>query len=58
MSSFGTFLAGVVLLIVGLAVGAHLLDVPATWIGVSALVLLGAGVVTATLRTKPRDRPT
>jgi hypothetical protein len=56
MSSFATFLVGVVLLICGLSVGAHLLDVPATWIGVSALVLLGVGFVAATLRTKARDR--
>lgn len=58
MSSFGTYLVGFILLIVGLAIGAYLLNVPTTWIVVGALVLLGIGVMAATSRTKPRDPPT
>ena len=58
MSSFGTYLVGFVLLIVGLAIGAYFLNVPAQWIAVGAVVLLGVGVIMATSRTKPRDPPT
>ena len=55
MSAFGTYLIGFVLLIVGLAIGAYLLNVPPLWIVVGAIVLLGIGVMTATSRTRPRD---
>lgn len=56
MSSFGTYLLGFVLVIVGLAFGAYLLNVPPTWIGVGVVVLIGVGILTATTRTRPRDR--
>jgi hypothetical protein len=55
MSSFGTYLIGFVILVVGLAFAAYLLNVPSTWIGVGAIVLIGIGVLTATTRTKMRD---
>ena len=55
MSAFGTYLIGFVLLIVGLAIGAYLLNVPALWIVVGAIILLGIGLMTATSRTRPRD---
>ncbi len=55
MSSFGTYLIGFIVLIVGLAVGAHLLNVPDMWIGVGVVVLLGVGILSATTRTKMRD---
>ena len=57
MSSFGTYLIGFIILVIGLAVGASLLGVPTTWIVVGAVVLLGIGIMTATSRTKPRDPP-
>ena len=56
VSSFGTYLLGFLLVIVGLAIGAYLLNVPPTWIAVGVIVLLGIGVLTATTRTRPRDR--
>ena len=55
MSAFGTYLVGFVLLIVGLSIGAYLLNVPPLWIVVGAIVLLGIGLMTATSRTRPRD---
>ena len=58
MSSFGTYLVGIVLLILGLGIGAYLLNAPPLWIAVGAIVLLGVGIMTATSRTKPRDPPT
>jgi hypothetical protein len=58
MSSFGTYLLGFIILVIGLAVGASLLGVPTMWIVVGVIVLLGGGIMAATNRTKPRDPPT
>ena len=55
MSSFATYLIGFLILIVGLAFAAHLLNVPSLWIGVGVVVLIGIGVLSATMRTKLRD---
>lgn len=55
MSSFATYLIGFIILIVGLAFAAYLLNVPQMWIGVGVLVLIGIGVLSATTRTKMRD---
>jgi uncharacterized membrane protein YiaA len=57
MSSFATYLIGFIILIVGLAFAAYLLNVPAMWIGVGIVVLIGIGVLMATTREKPRDPP-
>lgn len=57
MSSFATYLIGFIILIVGLALAAYLLGVPAMWIGVGVIVLIGLGILMATSRTKPRDPP-
>ena len=55
MSSFATYLIGFVILVIGLAAAAYLLNAPATWIGVGVIVLIGLGVLMATTRTKTRD---
>jgi hypothetical protein len=57
MSSFATYVIGFVIIIVGLAVAAHLVDVPTLWIAVGVIVALGIGIVTATSRTKMKDPP-
>jgi hypothetical protein len=57
MSSFGTYLIGFIILIIGLGIAAYLLNVPPMWIIVGAVVLLGIGILMATSRTKPRDPP-
>jgi hypothetical protein len=57
MSSFATYLIGFLILIVGLAFAAYLLNVPQTWIVVGIIVLIGIGVLMATSRTRPRDPP-
>ena len=57
MTAFSTYLIGFIILIVGLAIAAYLLNVPTTWIAVGAIVLIGIGVLMATSRTKPRDPP-
>jgi positive regulator of sigma E activity len=57
MSSFGTYLVGFIILIVGLAIAAYLLGVSSTWILVGAIILIGIGVVSATTRGKMKDPP-
>ena len=57
MSSFGTYLIGFIILIIGLGVGAFLLNIPTMWIAVGVIVLLGIGVLMATSRTKMKDPP-
>lgn len=57
MSSFSTYIIGFIVLIVGLGLAAYLLNVPAMWIAVGMIVLIGIGVLMATTRTKPRDPP-
>jgi hypothetical protein len=55
--SFGLYLAGYVILIVGLALGAHLLHIPPKWIGVGVLCLIGIGIVSAVTATRRKDPP-
>ena len=57
MSSFGTYLTGFIILIIGLAIAAYLLNVPSMWIAVGVVVLIGIGVLSATSRTKMKDPP-
>jgi hypothetical protein len=57
MSSFSTYLIGFVILILGVAIGAYLLNVPTIWIVVGVIILIGLGVLTATSRTKMKDPP-
>ncbi len=51
-SSFGVYLVGFIILIVGLAYGAHLAGVPSVWIGVGVICLLGIGILSAVKRTQ------
>jgi cadmium resistance protein CadD (predicted permease) len=53
--SFGIYLAGYVILIAGLIYGAVLMHVPAHWIAVGALVLVGLGVLTGVKATRQKD---
>ena len=55
MSSFSTYLVGFLILILGLGIAAYLLNIPAMWIAVGVIVLIGIGVLSATSRTKMRD---
>ena len=57
MSSFGTYLTGFIILILGLAIAAHLLNVPTMWIAVGVIVMIGIGILMATSRTKMKDPP-
>ena len=53
--SFGLYAIGFLILIGGLAYGAHLLHVPQHWIVVGAIVLLGLGIVTGVTATRQKD---
>lgn len=57
MSSFGTYLVGFLILILGLGLAAYLLNVPTMWIAVGVIVLIGLGVLMATTRGKMKDPP-
>jgi uncharacterized membrane protein YiaA len=57
MSSFGTYLVGFLILILGLGIAAYLLNVPTMWIAVGVIVLIGIGVLMATTRGKMKDPP-
>ena len=53
--SFGLYSIGFVLVIAGLIYGAHLMHIPAHWIAVGAIVLLGLGVLTGVNATRQKD---
>lgn len=58
MSTFASYLIGFIILIVGLAIAAYLLNVPTMWIAVGVIILLGIGILSATSRTRMRDPAT
>ena len=57
MSSFGIYVIGFVILIVGLALAANMLGVSSVWIGIGIIVLIGIGVLSGVSKTRRRDPP-
>jgi hypothetical protein len=57
MSSFGMYLLGFLVLIIGLALAAYLLGVPSIWIVVGVVVLIGIGILSGVARTRRPDPP-
>ncbi len=53
--SFGIYLIGYVIVIAGLIYGAVLMHMPAHWIVVGALVLVGLGILTGGKATRQKD---
>ena len=53
--SFGIYAIGFAILIGGLVYGAYLLHIPAHWIVVGAVVLLGIGILTGVKNTRQKD---
>ena len=51
-SSFNVYLIGFIVLIIGLALGAHLLGAPPMWIGVGVICLIGIGILSAVKKTQ------
>ena len=55
--SFGIYIVGYIILIVGLAMGAHLLHVPQKWIVVGVICLIGLAIVHGVTDTRQKDPP-
>ncbi len=53
--SFGIYAVGFGFLILGLAYGAALLHIPAHWIAVGVIVLIGIGILSGVKATRQRD---
>ena len=53
--SFALYAMGFAIVIGGLIYGAHLVHMPAHWIVVGAVVLLGVGILTGVKATRQRD---
>jgi hypothetical protein len=53
--SFGLYSIGFAILIAGLIYGAHLMHMPAHWIVVGAIVLLGVGILSGVKATRQKD---
>jgi hypothetical protein len=55
--SFGIYAAGFAIVIAGLIYAAYLMHIPAHWIAVGAIILLGVGIVTGVKNTRQKDPP-
>jgi hypothetical protein len=53
--SFGIYIIGFVIVVVGLIYGATLLHVPTHWIIVGGIVLTGIGILTGVKATRQKD---
>jgi prepilin signal peptidase PulO-like enzyme (type II secretory pathway) len=53
--SFGLYAAGFAIVIGGLAYAAHLVHMPAQWILVGSVVLVGIGILSAVKATRQKD---
>ncbi len=53
--SFGLYIVGFVILIVGLAIGAHMMHISDQWIGVGVIVLIGIGIIKGVTSTRRPD---
>jgi hypothetical protein len=55
LMSFGIYLVGYIILIIGLAIGANLMHMPPRWIGVGVIVMIGLGILSGVAQTRQRD---
>ena len=53
--SFGLYMVGFIVLMVGLGFAAYLLRVPPQWIGVGEVCLTGLGILMGVATTRGRD---
>lgn len=54
MKWFNVALVGWIILVIALAIAAHLLGAPPVWITVGALAFIGIGVIVSANRTRPQ----
>ena len=55
MSSLAIYLAGFLVLVLGVTLGLHLLGLPSTWIAVAGIIMLGLGIITGVTHMRRRD---
>jgi hypothetical protein len=55
--SFGLYMIGFLIVIVGLGWAAMVAGVPQLYIVIGAVILLGIGIISAVKRTRPKDPP-
>jgi urea transporter len=55
--SFGIYIAGYLILIIGLALAAHMLHVPQRWIIVGVICLIGVAIIHGVTATRQKDPP-
>ena len=55
--SFGIYAAGFAIVIAGLIYAAYLMHIPAHWIAVGAIIMLGIGIVTGVKNARQKDPP-
>jgi len=53
--SFGIYVIGLIILLGGLIYGATLVHMPSHWIVMGALVIVGAGILSAVKATRQKD---
>jgi uncharacterized membrane protein YiaA len=53
--SFGLYIAGYLIFIIGIGIGANLLNVPPKWIAVIVLCLVGIAMVHGVTATRQKD---
>ena len=54
MNWFNLSVLGWVILIIALAIAAHMMHVPTLWIAIGALALVGIGIIVSVSKSKPR----
>ncbi len=54
--SFSLYLGGLLLLLIGIAYGAVLLEVPTQWIVVAVVIAAGLGILSAVAQTRLKDK--
>lgn len=55
--SFGIYIVGYIVLIVGMAMGANLLHVPQKWVVVGVVCLVGIAIIHGVTATRQKDPP-
>lgn len=55
MQWFNVSLIGWIILIIAVAIAAHLLGADPVWIGIGALALIGIGVIVSAAKSRPTD---
>jgi hypothetical protein len=53
--SFGIYISGFLLMVIGLVYGAAMLHAPTHWIVMGAVVLIGIGVLSGVKATRQKD---